>query len=140
MYEPTQYSNGRSRTSQTSKPQVGDLKVLMAQAVAFFPNQTLPPGTPDVYLKAWMQIAEKSGPERFQNALWNVLRRSEFFPLPKAIEDECEHIRRESFGGKQDEMIEYRRDIQRHPERYVKVGDIFAEATANVARKKGQAA
>jgi hypothetical protein len=60
--------------------------------------------------------------------------------LPKAIEDECEHIRRESYGGKQDEMIEYRRDIQRHPERYVKVGDIFAEATANVARKKGQAA
>jgi hypothetical protein len=135
-FDPTPYSNDRDRTSQTSKPQQGDLKVLMAQATAFFPNQTLPPGTPDVYLLAWRQIADKYGMNRFQNALWNVLRRSEFFPLPKAIEDECEAIRRQSFGGQQDEMIQYRRDIQQHPERFFDVSEMVQEVLARVARRK----
>lgn len=140
MHDQTQYSNGRSKISQTSKPQPGDLKVLMAQAVAFFPNQTLPPGTPDVYLMAWGQIAQKYGENRFQNALWNVLRRSDFFPLPKAIEEECEALRRQSWGGQQDEMIEYRRQIREHPERFVRIGDLFTEAMENVARRKRGAA
>jgi hypothetical protein len=138
-FDPTQYSSDRDRTSKTS-PQQGDLKVLMAQAAAFFPNQTLPPGTPDVYLLAWRQIADKYTMNRFQNALWNVLRRSEFFPLPKAIEDECEAIRRQSFGGQQDEMIQYRRDIQQHPERFFDVSEMVQEVLARVARRKaGQA-
>jgi hypothetical protein len=134
----TRYSNGKQETSGGSKMPAGELKVLMAQAVAFFPNQTLPPGTPDVYMLAWRQIAEKYGAQRFQNALWNVLRKSEFFPVPKAIEDECEAIRRHSYGGQQDEMEQYRLDIRRHPERYVKVGDLIKEAEANVARRKAQ--
>jgi hypothetical protein len=91
-------------------------------------------------LLAWRQIADKYGMNRFQNALWNVLRRSEFFPLPKAIEDECEAIRRQSFGGQQDEMIQYRRDIQQHPERFFDVSEMVQEVLARVARRKaGQA-
>jgi len=37
-------------------------------------------------------------------------------------------------------MIEYRREIEQHPERFVRVGDLMAEAMANVARRKGRAA
>jgi hypothetical protein len=135
-FDPTPYSNDRDRTSQTSKPQQGDLKVLMAQATAFFPNQTLPPGTPDVYLLAWRQIADKYGMSRFQNALWNVLRRSEFFPVPKLIEDECEAIRRISYGGRKDELDAYRREIVQHPERFFNVGEMMKEVMERVARRK----
>lgn len=140
MADQTQYSNGRDRISPTSKPQPGDLKMLMAQAVAFFPNQTLPPGTPDVYMLAWKQIADQYGAHRFQNALWNVLRRSDFFPLPKAIEDECEVLRRESWAGRHDEMIEYRDRLRNHPDEFISATDLMSEVFERVeARKRAKA-
>jgi hypothetical protein len=45
-------------------------------------------------------------------------------------------MRRESWGGKVDEMVEYRREIREHPERFVRMSDLVAEATANVARRR----
>src|SRR4051812_8814143 len=62
--------------------QVERLGLLMAQAQAYFPNQVLPEGTPDVYLEAWEELAAEFGMEMFRQGLWRALRRGEFFPVP----------------------------------------------------------
>lgn len=92
MSDLAKQHSARGKTSQTRLPQLNDLATLMARAKAFFPNQTLPPGTDDLYLVAWGEIAAKYGTERFDKALWNVLRRSVFFPAPVEIENECREI------------------------------------------------
>lgn len=89
MREPIRFSKGTGRTTPTSKPRLDDLKTLMQQAVDYFPNQTLPPGTIAVYLKAWVEIAAQYGYQTFHGATWRVLRRSNFFPTPAVIEQEC---------------------------------------------------
>jgi hypothetical protein len=97
MYERTQQRNGGSTRGTTSSKQPagldGQLMMAMAQAQAYYPNQALPKGTPEVYLTAWKETANRYGSDRFAIALWNVLRRSDFFPLPQHIEDECRFLK-----------------------------------------------
>ena len=64
-----------------------------AQAQAAKPNQALPPGTPDMYLQAWEEIAAEFGMERFRAGLWRALRKTPFFPAPNEIEDACRELR-----------------------------------------------
>jgi hypothetical protein len=70
------------------------LSKLMAEAQAFMPNQTLPEGTPDMYLTAWEEIALRVGLKTFREGLWKALREADFFPSQKAIEERCMEIRR----------------------------------------------
>lgn len=81
-------SGGNGATQRLTQP-LNELGMLMKQAKAFFPNQEIEEGTSDLYLKAWGEIAGKYKMHRFETALWNVLRKSAFFPLPYAIEEEC---------------------------------------------------
>lgn len=88
---------------------VKNLALLMAEAQAYFPNQSLPRGTPAVYLKAWEEIAMIFGIQKFTDALWKVLRESEaFFPMPLAIERKCREISK--FEHSQKLIDGYRRD------------------------------
>src|ERR1035437_9117371 len=65
---------------------------LMAESQAFKPNQTLPPGTPDMYLQAWEEISQEFGMDLFGRGLWKALRKSAFFPQPNEIENACAEI------------------------------------------------
>lgn len=65
---------------------VRKLLEMMAQVQAFSPNQTLPPGTPDVWLKAWEEMVSEMGLERFEKALWRAMRGSDFIPNPNDIQ------------------------------------------------------
>jgi hypothetical protein len=155
----------------------------MAEAVAWFPNQRIEKMTQGIYLKEWRELADRYSLQRFDDALKNVLRRVDFFPLPNILQVECEELRKASWtpgetlhvwlceicdttqaseraerchkcGGSQlnmskltsevttnVEMKRYHERIKTNPEEFVRVGDIFKEAEANVARrKKGQAA
>ena len=98
--ELTQRSSASNRLGMLSTKPVDagtgeQLLLLMSQAQAMKPNQTLPPGTPDMYLQAWEEIAEEFGMETFQAGLWKALRRTAFFPAPNEIEVECAAIRTE---------------------------------------------
>jgi hypothetical protein len=84
--------SARNDQTQQSNGQLSELKhlgKLMEQARDFFPSQEIPDGTAEVYLRVWIEIVAKYKMQRFEVALWNVLRRSQFFPLPYAIEEEC---------------------------------------------------
>ena len=61
---------------------------------------------------------------------------SKFFPLPVEIAEECERLKKRSYGGGEDEMIAYRRRINEHPEEFFKVGDILREGIAKVGAKQ----
>ncbi len=82
-----------SEALQREEQRKVQLGQMMAQAQLFLPNQTLPPGTPDMYVKAWDEIAKEYGMSVFEGALWKVLRRATFFPLPVDIEDQCATMR-----------------------------------------------
>ena len=60
---------------------------LMAQTQARYPNQTLPPGTPDMYLVEWEELVLKFGLQPFRDALSKAIRSSRFFPDPQEIRD-----------------------------------------------------
>lgn len=170
------------KTSKTYKTSHVDLTRLMAEAVAWFPNQRIEKMTQGVYLQEWKAIADRYSLQRFEDALKQVLRSSDFFPLPRALETECEAQRKASWTpaaeihvwecGSCDtrqaseraenchkchaihldmhrltgeattdvEMKKYHDRIRTNPEEFVRVDDIFREATANVARRKGNAA
>ena len=83
------------RTNKSSERQAtqSQLAAAMKAAQAYFPNQRLGEETVKVYLADWRDIAERFGVERFENALGNVLRRADFFPLPKEIASECRALK-----------------------------------------------
>jgi len=77
---------------QSDADTASKLATMMVQAQAMKPNQTLPPGTPDLYLQAWEELAAEYGMEQFQAGLWRALRRSSFFPQPIEIETACREL------------------------------------------------
>lgn len=144
----TQQPNGSGLLKTTSALPLQEgmaLVELMAQAQAFKPNQTLPPGTPDLYLQAWEEIVQTYGMERFKEGLWKALRRSTFFPAPNEIEDSCEGLRRAAGESRQasetrallDDMEAAAKHRREHPEEYFSMPDLVAEVMARIAAKKG---
>lgn len=91
-----QSSGSESRSGILRMPSddavVMELGRMMSQSLAMKPNQTLPPGTPDLYLQAWEELAAEFGMERLQAGLWRALRRSSFFPQPIEIETACREL------------------------------------------------
>lgn len=135
--------NGNELRTMQSKPQLPDASVfalgaLMQQARDFYPNQTLPEGTPDVYLKAWEEIAQVQGMKRFEAGLWKALRNHDFFPTPGQIEDECEVIRKASVNPRSelDKINAQVAHAKAHPEEYVTTEE-WAEVTAPLAKRFG---
>jgi len=63
------------------------LNTLMAQAQARYPNRPLPPGTPEMYLAEWKELALQFGLPAFQEALSKAIRSSRLFPDPLEIRD-----------------------------------------------------
>lgn len=61
----------------------------MAETQARYVNQELPPGTPDMYLAEWQEMAAMHGLDVFRLALLRAIRDSKFFPPPDAIREEC---------------------------------------------------
>lgn len=95
------YGNQQSkRTLKTSRISHGDLTRLMAEAIAWYPNQRIEKLTQTLHLQDWKLIAEKHSLERFETALKTVLHRVDFYPLPRVIEDECEALRRQTWQYK----------------------------------------
>jgi hypothetical protein len=72
------------------------LAKLMAQTQARYPNQTLPEGTPDMYLVEWEEIALEFGLETFREGLSKAIRVSKFFPDPLDIKEHCIAVRAEA--------------------------------------------
>ena len=72
------------------------LAKLMAQTQARYPNQTLPEGTPDMYLVEWEEMALEFGLETFKEGLSKAIRDSRFFPDPHGIKDHCIAVQREA--------------------------------------------
>lgn len=60
---------------------------LMAQTQARYPNQPLPPGTPEMYLTEWKELALQFGLPAFRDALSRVIRSSRLFPDPLEIRE-----------------------------------------------------
>jgi hypothetical protein len=95
--ELAQPSSEAVSLAPTSPPQVSassasSLMVMMAQAQARYPNQTLPPETPEMYLIEWAEIVVKYGLVPFRDALSTAMRESDFFPSPNVIREWCESI------------------------------------------------
>ena len=90
--EPPQPSSGSVSLTTPSGPPLPDgmgwaLSTLMAQVQARYPNQTLPPGTPDMYLVEWEELALQFGLQAFRDALSKAIRSWRFFPDPLEIRD-----------------------------------------------------
>lgn len=87
------------------------LSTLMAQTQARYPNQTLPPGTPDMYLVEWEELTLKFGLQAFRDALSKAIRSSRFFPDPQHIRElllakkraDSAHAESQKFLRQQDE-------------------------------------
>jgi hypothetical protein len=75
--------------------QVALLGVLMAQAQSAKPNQTLPDGTPDMFLSQWEDLVLEFGMVEFRAALLKALADSRFFPDTYDLRINCEEARRE---------------------------------------------
>ena len=99
--EPTPPSTGSVSLTTPSGPPLPEgmgwaLSTLMAQTQARYPNQTLPPGTPDMYLVEWEELALKFGLEAFRDALSKAIRSSRFFPDPQEIRELLQAKKREA--------------------------------------------
>jgi predicted TIM-barrel fold metal-dependent hydrolase len=70
------------------------LTQLFAQTLARYPNQELPPDTPDMYLEEWEKLALKFGLEAFTVGLSKAIDESDFFPDPHVIRYHCAAQRR----------------------------------------------
>lgn len=89
---------------------------MMAEVQARFHKQLLPPGTPDMYLREWEEMAAKFGLVEFRDALARCIRNRErpaFFPEPHEIDAECkagrEAVRLREAGKKHvDEIAEWK--------------------------------
>ena len=65
------------------------LTVLLAETHAAYPNQTLPEGTPDMYLAQWEEIALRFKMKVFVAGLSRAIRENKFFPDPHEIRKHC---------------------------------------------------
>src|SRR6185312_4353533 len=124
-----------------SKPQLPDesvfaLGALMQQARDYYPNQTLPEGTPDVYLKAWEELAQSQGMKRFEAGLWKALRSHDFFPTPNQIENACEEISATSANPRAalDKINAQIAHSKAHPELYVSKAE-WSESVKSLEEK-----
>lgn len=61
----------------------------MKEAQAAKPNQQLPPGTSDMYLAKWQEMAATMGMDVFRLGLSRALDESDFFPAPDFIRERC---------------------------------------------------
>lgn len=86
-------SDTRSQSPTLSRQELGSLSRSMEVAKSYFPNQTIELETSKAWLTVWAAIAGKYGLQRFETALGNVCRGSEWFPLPVAIERECGELK-----------------------------------------------
>src|SRR6202521_1823948 len=88
------HSNARTSQGQTLSPQeLGSLSSCMVRAKSYFPSQVITTETSKQWLLDWAKIAARYGLTRFESALGNICRRSEWFPLPVAIETECRELK-----------------------------------------------
>ncbi len=67
---------------------------LMAEMQAWYPHQTLPEGTPDLWLAAWEEIALRCGMAMFRDGLLRAMRASRFIPDPSDVAAECAELKR----------------------------------------------
>lgn len=67
---------------------------LWMQTVAAKPNQTLPEGTPDMYLAQWEALVLRYGLLTFRDALSRAIE-GRFFPAPEDIAEHCQAIARD---------------------------------------------
>lgn len=139
--------NGVSPQSEASRQApnaslVRRLALLMGQATDYFPHQAIPDGTPELWLKAWKELAIRYGEARFTEAVWAVCTRSRFMPLPVDIAEECERMRlrdRERDANPNShvlDMRDYQRRLRDNPADFVSVAIVAKEAAANVARRR----
>ena len=116
------------------------LGAMMAQTQSFFPNQTLPPGTPEVWLRAWEELALKFGLDNFTEGLWKVVNESDFMPGPKAIREACGSFARAKNARAFDKQLrDEEADRRQHPEQYVRVSIVISEHLASRKTKNAPA-
>lgn len=129
-----------TRSQQQENDALADrLLELMAQAQAYFPNQTLPPGTPDAYLKAWEEIVAERSEEKFTAALWRACRKGKFFPGPAEIEEQADALAPQSKLPVRNEFLERWEKDKQHVEREreedrLKPGYVPFDLTAEMKR------
>jgi hypothetical protein len=71
----------------------------------------------------------------FQSGLWKALRKSQFFPDPLDIEEECRVIRSADYDGKALDAIKAREKVFRDSgEKVTNFADLIREASVNVGR------
>lgn len=127
-----QFSNEKLSLTRRSgavmnEAEYGDLQLLMGQMCDRYPNQTLLPGTTDIFLKEWEEMGLRYGLETFQDALLKALRESAFFPDPSEIRTHCAAIDLQKFdAAEKRRKIAAReakeRDMREHPEEYGPIG------------------
>lgn len=115
-----------SLISQRSLPEGMGLALsrLLADAMAYKPNQALSDATQEVFLSEWEEMTLKHGLETFRDALLKALRESAFFPDPSVIRVHCEAIHLRKFDDaerkrKNDEYEAKQQHMREHPEEYV---------------------
>lgn len=126
---------------------VRKLLSLMAQAQAFFPNQTLPPGTPDLWLRAWEEMAGEMGVQRFERALWRALVTGSFIPNPDDIrrnDDELQKIEAAKRSANADErrrqeLLNSEKHRKTHPEEYFRIEELVKPLLAKFGASRTEA-
>lgn len=111
---------------------VRKLLSMMAQAQAFFPNQTLPPGTPDLWLRAWEEMVGEMGLQRFETALWRALVTGRFIPSPEDIRSNDAELQAQAAAKRSQEADKRRRESdlkaeqhrKDHPDEYFDIREI----------------
>ena len=64
---------------------------LWMETVAAYPNQVLPPATPDMWLVKWEEMILRFGVSLFRDALSKAVD-GKFFPTPDSIKEWCESL------------------------------------------------
>lgn len=97
--KPQPSSAGISLSTRPGPPLPADtaqtIQRLWLQTVAAYPNQTLPEGTPDMYLVKWEAMVLRYGAEMFRDGLSKAIDDSRFFPVPEDIATHCQAIARD---------------------------------------------
>jgi hypothetical protein len=68
------------------------LEDLMAQVQSNYPAQSVNPQTGKVWLKLWTEMATMYGIRSFKQAVWALLKKTHFLPLPAEINVELEAL------------------------------------------------
>src|ERR1700733_7624716 len=74
---------------------IQQVKKLMAQMKANYPNQELTPETGEIWAPQWLSMVERYGLTEFRQVLMSLLASSKFFPQPHEIGEELSYITRE---------------------------------------------